>query len=89
MNIDYENIAAIHSLGYTPDEARFLYIVAMHSGYFVPRQFLVSTGAKWGKRSNTLRREARKPRPCHLAGVSRIGWRLSSLFKNALPPDRP
>ena len=52
MNIDPENIAAIVSLGYTPDEARFLYIVAMHSGYFVPRQFLVSSGAKWGKRSN-------------------------------------
>ena len=52
MNIDPENIAAVASLGYTPDEARFLYIVAMHSGYFVPRQFLVSSGAKWGKRSN-------------------------------------
>ncbi len=52
MNIDPENTAAITSLGYTPEEARFLYIVAMHSGYFVPRQFLVSTGTKWGKRSN-------------------------------------
>jgi hypothetical protein len=52
MNIDPENVAAISSLGYTTDEARFLYIVAMHSGYFVPRQFLTATGTKWGKRSN-------------------------------------
>jgi hypothetical protein len=52
MNIDPHNIAAISSLGYTSEEARFLYLVAMHSGYFVPRQFLVSSGAKWGKRSN-------------------------------------
>jgi hypothetical protein len=52
MNIDPENIAAIAALGYTQEEARFLYIVAMHSGYFVPRHFLVSSGAKWGKRSN-------------------------------------
>jgi hypothetical protein len=52
MNIDPENIAAIASLGYTQEEARFLYLVAMHSGYFVPRQFLTSSGAKWGKRSN-------------------------------------
>jgi hypothetical protein len=52
MNIAPQNIAAIASLGYTEDEARFLYIVAIHSGYFVPRQFLVSSGAKWGKRSN-------------------------------------
>jgi hypothetical protein len=33
------------------DEARFLYIVATHSGYFVPRQFLSFAGAHWGKRS--------------------------------------
>jgi len=52
MNIDPQNIAAIVSLGYTPEEARFLYIVAIHSGYFVPRQFLLSSGARWGKRSN-------------------------------------
>jgi hypothetical protein len=52
MNIDAQNLAAIGTLGYTEDEARFLYLVAMHSGYFVPRQFLASSGAKWGKRSN-------------------------------------
>jgi len=52
MNIDPENIAAIVWLGYTQEEARFLYIVAMHSGYFVPRQFLTSSGAKCGKRSH-------------------------------------
>jgi hypothetical protein len=46
----YENIHAIQSLGYTEDEARFLYIVANHSGYFVPRQFIAFTGASWGKR---------------------------------------
>ena len=52
MNIDPENLAAIVSLGYTLEEARFIYIVAMHSGYFVPRQFLASCGVKWGKRSD-------------------------------------
>jgi hypothetical protein len=46
MNIDLENIAAIAALGYTQEEARFLYLVAMHSGYFVPRHFLVSSGVK-------------------------------------------
>lgn len=54
MNIDPQNIAAIASLGYTQEEARFLYLVAIHSGYFVPRQFLTSSGAKWGKRSNNF-----------------------------------
>ena len=51
MKIAAEHISAIQSLGYTSDEARFLYIVATHSGYFVPRQFIAFTGASWGKRS--------------------------------------
>ncbi len=51
MKISCEHIRAIQSLGYTEDEARFLYIVANHSGYFVPRQFIAFTGASWGKRS--------------------------------------
>jgi hypothetical protein len=54
MNFNEQDIAAIQTLGYTPDEARFLYLVAVHSGYFVPRQFLTFSGAKWGKRSNTF-----------------------------------
>jgi len=54
MNFTDQDIAAIQTLGYTPDEARFLYLVAVHSGYFVPRQFLAFSGAKWGKRSNNF-----------------------------------
>lgn len=52
MNISGGHISALQALGYTPDEARFLYMAATHSGYFLPRQFLHSCGAKWGKRSN-------------------------------------
>ena len=33
MKIEEHDIAAIKALGYTADEARFLYIVATHSGY--------------------------------------------------------
>jgi len=52
MKISDEHIAAVQALGYTADEARFLYIAATHSGYFVPRQFNAFAGAKWGKRSD-------------------------------------
>jgi hypothetical protein len=38
-------------LGYTEDEARFLYLVATHSGYFSTRQYLTFTGAKSGDKS--------------------------------------
>jgi hypothetical protein len=51
MNISERDLAAIEGLGYTRDEARFLYIVATHSGYFQPRQYVVSAGLAWGKRA--------------------------------------
>ena len=54
MTFNDQDIAAIQSLGYTADEARFLYLVAVHSGYFVPRQFLTFTGARWGSRSHNF-----------------------------------
>jgi hypothetical protein len=51
MKIADQHILAIQCLGYTLDESRFLYIVATHSGYFLPRQFLAFAGAHRGKRS--------------------------------------
>ena len=51
MNIPQTQIEALRIFGYTEDEARFLYLVATHSGYFVARQFLGFTGASWGKRT--------------------------------------
>ena len=52
MKISDEHIARVGALGYTADEARFLYIVATFSGYFVPRQFIRFVDAKPGKRSD-------------------------------------
>ena len=40
MNISPEHLNAIRNLGYTDTEARFLYLVATHSGYFTQRQYL-------------------------------------------------
>jgi hypothetical protein len=51
MNIAPAHLDALEALGYTRAEARFLYIVATHSGYFRARQFLACTGAHWGKRT--------------------------------------
>jgi len=42
---------ALRSFGYTEEEARFLYLVATHSGYFTCQQFLQFTETKPGKRS--------------------------------------
>jgi hypothetical protein len=54
MNIAPAHLAALEALGYTEAEARFLYVVATHSGYFVARQFLAFTAAHWGYRTNTF-----------------------------------
>jgi hypothetical protein len=54
MNIEPGHLNALQALGYTEAEARFLHIVATHSGYFRARQFLGFHGAHWGKRTTVL-----------------------------------
>lgn len=54
MNIAPGHLSALQALGYTVAEARFLYIVATHSGYFRARQFLGFHGAHWGKRTTVF-----------------------------------
>ena len=51
MRIAAEHLSNLTQLGYTAEEARFLYIVATHSGYFTHRQFLAFSGTKPGKHS--------------------------------------
>jgi hypothetical protein len=48
MTIRPEHLAALGDLGYNEQEARFLYLVATHSGYFTLRQFLDFTGTAKG-----------------------------------------
>ncbi|MHB8609605.1 MAG: hypothetical protein ACYDCG_14995 [Candidatus Acidiferrales bacterium] len=57
MNIPQNDAALLMEFGYTEPEARFLYVVATHSGYFILRQFLNFTGARRGKRSNLFARK--------------------------------
>jgi hypothetical protein len=54
VTIPPDKVEALKAFGYTEDEARFLYIVATHSGYFLARQFLSFVGAKRGYRTHSL-----------------------------------
>ena len=54
MKWPQDQIETISALGYTETEARFLYLVATHSGYFTLRHFLTFSGATWGKRSSSF-----------------------------------
>jgi hypothetical protein len=51
MKMPEEHVERIAALGYTESEARFLYTVATHSGYFTMRHFNIFTGVQRGKRS--------------------------------------
>jgi len=51
MNIRESQFARLQAFGYTEVEVRFLYLVAVHSGYFTVRQFLDFAHAKSGKRN--------------------------------------
>lgn len=52
MKLPLDQIERIRELGYTDSEARFLYIVAVHSGYFTLRQFVNFVGV-WPRRHAT------------------------------------
>jgi len=54
LSIKPSHLEALKALGYTESEARFLYVVATHSGYFVARQFLAFTCGHWGKRATAF-----------------------------------
>ena len=51
MQFPETSIENLRVLSYTEDEARFLYLVATHSGYFSVREYLQFTGAKAGEKS--------------------------------------
>jgi hypothetical protein len=50
MSVPQHRLDALQALGFSQSEARFVYLVATHSGYFVARQFLGFTGSHRGKR---------------------------------------
>ena len=54
MNFPPDHIERIKELGYTESEARFLYIVAVHSGYFTLGQFRAFTNTSYGKRPTSF-----------------------------------
>jgi hypothetical protein len=51
MSLYESQLANLSAFGYTEAEARFLYLVAVHSGYFTVRQFLDFCHARSGKRN--------------------------------------
>jgi hypothetical protein len=73
MKIDPVHVGALEALGYTEEEARFLYVVATHSGYFVARQFLAFAGVQWGKRTTLFWNKLQSKKHARTAPLPRHG----------------
>ena len=71
MNVEPAYITALQAFGYTKAEARFIYIVATHSGYFVARQFLAFAGVQWGKRTNQFWTKLRSNKHARIGALPR------------------
>jgi hypothetical protein len=57
VNIARNHVELLMEFGYAEPEAKFLYVVATHSGYFILRQYLAFAGAHRGKRSSLFARK--------------------------------
>jgi len=83
MNILPAHLAALCRLGYSDQEARFMYLVATHSGYFTRPQFLRFTRqTKGGILHCFTTKLLALARPCS-------GYRIRSAdacFSPVLPP---
>src|SRR5215831_283084 len=84
MNIPGVHIERIRGLGYTETEARFLYIVAVFSGYFTLGQFRAFTGASYGKRPTCFARKLIEQGHTRICGQAR-GGSLFHLFSISFP----
>jgi hypothetical protein len=73
MKIAPVHVMALQALGYTGDEARFLYVVATHSGYFVARQFLAFANVQWGKRTTLFWSKLRSNKHARTSPAPRHG----------------
>ncbi len=81
-------ILALESLGYTEREATFLYLVAIHSGYFVRRQFDYFTDRNKGALVMRFLEKARIAGHIEFLDYKQ-GWHvLPSLFACRLSPAR-
>ena len=76
-------IVALQSLGYTEREAAFLYLVAVHSGYFLRRQFDYFTDRNKGALVMRFLEKARSAG--HIESLDyRQGWQVYHLFSRTI-----
>src|SRR5260370_29017459 len=75
-----ERIAALQTFGYDPDEGRFLCIAALHSGYFLRRQFLAFIQGTKGWKDVVLVNKLKANPHCQISVYrhNRMGYHLAA-----------
>jgi len=76
--MDYDPIASLESVGYLEREASFLYLVAVHSGYFLRRQYYRFAGRKGGTLASQLLKKAAHRQHIHVIECGQ-GWHIYHL----------
>ncbi len=78
MTLDYDPIASLESIGYLEREASFLYLVAVHSGYFLRRQYHRFAGREGGTLVAQLLGKAIRRKHIHVIECGH-GWHVYHL----------
>lgn len=78
MTLNYDPIATLESIGYLEREASFLYLVAVHSGYFLRRQYYRFAGREGGTLVAQLLKKATQRQHIHVIECGH-GWHIYHL----------
>ena len=78
MTLDYDPIPSLQSIGYLEREASFLYLVAVHSGYFLRRQYARFAGRDGGTLFARFLKKANRRRHIHVIECG-YGWHIYHL----------
>jgi hypothetical protein len=83
MTMDYDPISSLEAIGYLEREASFLYLVAVHSGYFLRRQYNHFAGRDRGTVLDRLLRKAGRQNHIQVIECGR-GWHIYHLKSKTL-----
>jgi hypothetical protein len=83
MTMDYDPISSLEAIGYLEREASFLYLVAVHSGYFLRRQYNRFAGRDGGTALDRMLRKADRHNHIQVIECGR-GWHIYHLKSKTL-----
>jgi hypothetical protein len=81
--MEYDPISALQAVGYVEREASFLYLVAVHSGYFLRRQYYSFAGREGGALATRLLGKTLWRRHVHVIECGR-GWHIYHLTSKSV-----